>query len=141
MGFLPVRDYKNLPVGVLVIRKDISASHLLIRNTTNLINLIFLAAIAVIVILVFTQLLYIVCRPLALINKSIDDIAQGKLTKIKATRARARAKDEIAQICRVINKIPDTLQSVISDCLHLASEVQSGRISVTGNAEKYSDQY
>lgn len=139
MGFLPVRDYKNLPVGVLVIRKDISASHLLIRNTTNLINLIFLAAIAVIVILVFTQLLYIVCRPLALINKSIDDIAQGKLTKIKATRA--RAKDEIAQICRVINKIPDTLQSVISDCLHLASEVQSGRISVTGNAEKYSGAY
>lgn len=137
MGFLPVKDYKDYPVGIIVIREDISASHLFIKNVTNLINLIFLSGVAIIVILVFIQFLYMVCRPLAFINQSVDGIAQGKLMKIKTIKT----KDEIAQIGRAINKIPNILQSVISDCLHLASEVQSGRISVVGNAEKYSGSY
>ncbi|GEM_PF-300879 len=133
IAYVPVKDYKGEPIGVIVVADDISLQNSIISSATMLVLGIFLCAVLLPAIAVFAVLPFAIFKPLSRIRTFAAEVARGNL---EAT-SNVNTRDEIGEIAASVEQIPKSIAALIAECEGTAAKVRTGEMTARGNVSKY----
>ena len=137
LSYLPVKDYRGRPIGVIVLAQDISLQNGILDGATMLVVGIFVAAFLIPVLAITVVLPFVVFRPLARISRFAGQVAKGDLS----AGTGAVPNDEIGDIHRSVGRIPESLKGLIKDCGEISAKVRRGEFKARGDETRYEGAY
>ncbi|RQD57646.1 MAG: HAMP domain-containing protein, partial [Desulfonatronovibrio sp. MSAO_Bac4] len=106
---------------------------------SGLFNSILIAALVIGGIMITAGVFFArsISRPVKQATEFAENIASGNLdVQLKST-----ARDEIGVLVQSVNKIKDTIDTIIEDVVRLSSEIQHGHIRAIIDVNKYQGEY
>ena len=110
---MPITDYKDRQIGVLVFSTDLSEQQGIMSRSGIILAAAFLTLLVVPLVMTFFVLSITVLRPVRSIRQTIQEIAEDRA--VLANRIRYSSKDEIGALAAWFNRLLDKIESMLTE--------------------------
>ena len=135
--YLPLLDDRNKVIGVIFAGKPVAAADIVVTKMTILLAVVSLLSLVVIAFMIYFILSRSVIKPIAMITKTAQAIAQGNIHE----DFDLEEKGEFGQVVAGFKSIVAAFNRIIEETTALSNASIEGRLYDRGNVENFEGDY